>query len=441
MADERLRGRERSRRLATTLASGVASRVIQAAIAFAMVPALLRYLGVDRFGVWATLSSLVAMLGLAAQGIGNGLVQRLADAKGRDDPAGLAVSVSSAAVLLGLISAAFLGVYVVFHGFVDWGSVLNVSTSQAGAEAGPAMAWLAAIFAFNLAFSFVPRVQYGMQDGHLANAWQMVASVLAAPLALLALQFGLGVSGVVLAMLGFPGLVILVSGFHYRRRHAFIVPRWQRASTAEAKRILAIGWLSFLFQTIQTVAMQMDNVIVARTLGMTEVVELSVPMRLFVLIQTVNVLIVSTLWPAYGEAFARGDRRWIRTVFGRTLRVAAVAGLAMAVALTLAGQWLIRLWVGDAVTPSHVLLGGVGVLGLVMSCGTMVTSLLSGAGILRLQVRLSVLMLGTVTVLKLASIRAVGVDALPWAMSAAYLVCYLLPALWYAKRHVLEGTE
>ncbi len=432
------RGRSRSRQLIHTVATGIIARIVQTGLALIMVPVLLRYLGKERYGLWATMISVVALLGLVAQGIGNGLVQRLAEANGRDNRVEMTATVSSSAALLLTASLVAVILFAVTHIFVDWADVLGLKTVVAQHDVGPAIVCVIAVFAFNLTFSFIPRTQYGLQDGHVAAGWQILGSILAVITVLVAIKFDMGLAGVAVSMLGVPGLVIVGGGIVYGRNRPYLIPQMRRASWKSLKQILAIGWLSFLFQAIQTISLKLDNVLVLGFLGAEEVINLSVPMRLFVLVQTINTLLISALWPAYGEAIARGDVAWVRRTYGRALRMVLPIAVVAAVLLPIAGGKVIHLWVGGAVAPSRYLLAGIGALSLVITCGGMVTSLLNGASLFRVQVVMAIAMFVTALPLKIVLLDQVGIAALPWVMTLTYTVCYLFPALYYARRYILS---
>ena len=57
------------------------------ATSFISVPLVIGYLGSERYGMWITMSSLVAALGPLDLGIGLGLLTVVSDAHGRDDRA------------------------------------------------------------------------------------------------------------------------------------------------------------------------------------------------------------------------------------------------------------------------------------------------------------------------------------------------------------------
>lgn len=79
------RGSERNRRAALTGVAATVARFVQISTSLITVPLTLRYLGNERFGLWMTISSVLAMAAFADFGIGNGVLNTVAKAFGRDD--------------------------------------------------------------------------------------------------------------------------------------------------------------------------------------------------------------------------------------------------------------------------------------------------------------------------------------------------------------------
>ena len=104
---------------------------------FVTVPLTLNYLGDERYGMWMTMSSLVAMLGFADLGVGNGLVNAVSRAFGRNDRREAAECVSSAFFGLAAIASLGLLVFVLVCPVVPWNSVPDVDSEVAAPKLGP----------------------------------------------------------------------------------------------------------------------------------------------------------------------------------------------------------------------------------------------------------------------------------------------------------------
>ena len=79
------RAKERGRRIALTTIATAVAKAISMAAGLITVPLTLNYLGVERYGMWMTISSVVALLAFTDMGIGNGLLNSIAEANGKDD--------------------------------------------------------------------------------------------------------------------------------------------------------------------------------------------------------------------------------------------------------------------------------------------------------------------------------------------------------------------
>src|SRR6476646_6831908 len=132
------RSRERFRRIRLTTATSIAARGIGFATSLITVPLTLHYLGAERYGLWATLRSVIALASFADFGLGNGLLNAISSAHGRDDREAGAREVSTAFILLVAVSATLGGAFLLAYPHIYWARLYNGTSPQAGAEAGPA---------------------------------------------------------------------------------------------------------------------------------------------------------------------------------------------------------------------------------------------------------------------------------------------------------------
>jgi hypothetical protein len=105
------RARERQRRIALTALGSALARAIGLLTNLITVPLAIGYLGAERYGLWMTITSLIAMVNFLDLGIGNGLISAIAEAHGRNDREEARRYVSAATSVLSLISALLLGFF------------------------------------------------------------------------------------------------------------------------------------------------------------------------------------------------------------------------------------------------------------------------------------------------------------------------------------------
>jgi hypothetical protein len=166
------RSKERLRRVALTALVSAFAQGISMLTLLISIPLTLNYLGAERYGLWITISSLIAVLGFADLGMGNGLLNAVAEANGRNDQKAAESYVSSAFYILTGI-ALFLGViWLMVYPHVSWSWLFNVITPKAMAEAGPATSIFIWCMLINLPIGLIQKIYDGYQEGYINGLWR-----------------------------------------------------------------------------------------------------------------------------------------------------------------------------------------------------------------------------------------------------------------------------
>jgi O-antigen/teichoic acid export membrane protein len=422
------RAQERHRRMALTAAAAALAKLLSVGSALISVPLTLHYLGAERFGLWMTISALIAMLAFADFGIANGVLSTVADANGRDDHAGIRRAVASGFYLLTGIAVALLMLFAPLYFFVSWPAVFNVTGVQAAAEAGPALAVFVLCFAANIPLAIVQRVQMGLQQGFVASLWQCVGSVFGLVGVLWAVHAKAGLPWLVLALAGAPLFAaVLNSLYFFLRARPDLLPRWAAVSRETGHQVASSGALFFVLQLVVAVAYTSDSIVIAQLLGAPAVATYAVPEKLFSLVSLCLGMVLAPLWPAYGEAMARGDTAWVRNTLKRTMWFSFGLSSVASLLLVWLGPALLSLWVNNSVTPPMQLMLALAVWKVIEAVSGALAMFLNGARVIALQVLIAtstaVLALG----LKLALVPYLGIAGAVWATVIAYVFFALIP--------------
>jgi O-antigen/teichoic acid export membrane protein len=415
------RSRERYRRAALTTLSAVVSRGVTIMASLITVRLTVRYLGTERYGLWMTITSVVSMLIFADMGMGNGLVNVISDAHGRDDDEAARRYMSSAFFILLAIAALLLGVFALIHPFVPWPRIFNVSSPVAVRESGPAIFVFVVCFLLNLPLDVVQRLQAGYQEGFATNSWRAVGSLLGLVNLILAMRFGYGLPILILAVVGGQLLGVVGNWIHeFGWTHRRFWPQWSYCDAAAAKKILNLGVWFFVGQASAVFMIPIDNVIITQFMGPEAVTQYSVPMRLFILITTISAMFVAPLWPAYGESLARGDMRWVRSTFYQSLVYNLIVFAPVSLIIAALGRPLVHLWVGKQIQPTYPLLLGMAMWTICAVIAGAINTCLTGINEVKFQAWVSVAMAVVNIVLKILMAKAFGLPGVVWAAVLTY---------------------
>ena len=421
------RSKERYRRAALSATTGGLVRLVGLVGVVITVPLTLGYLGQERYGLWVTVASLAAVLQFSDLGLGNGVVTMIAELQGSDSRDRIRVLVSSALALLVASGAAVLALAALAARFVDWPRLFHLS-EQVGHEAAPAVAVYLACLGLGVPLGLVTHVQNGLQEGFVANLWAAAGAAVGLGAVVVAALLEAPVLGLVAAGAVPPLVALAVNSVHFfGLRHPDLRPSLASVRLATSMSLLRLGGLFFVLQVAVAVAYSSDNLVIGAVRGAEEVTAYSVPFRLFAFFPMVVALVVSPLWPAYGEAIARRDLGWVRRTLSRSL--AAVAGVTVpcCVLLIVAGPQLVEVWTAGRVHAGRFLLAGLALWAVLGSLGGAAAMLLNAARQVRLQVVTAVVMAVANVALTIVFVRAIGPAGAVWATLVSYVVCVVVP--------------
>jgi O-antigen/teichoic acid export membrane protein len=429
------RAQERHRRIILTGGISLLTKGGAQLLALAIVPLTLHYLGQERYGLWLTINSFAAILTFADLGLGNGLVNAMSEANGKDDRRLAREYVSSAFFILSGVALLLAVIFAASYPWLDWPRLFNVKDALTIAETGPSMVVFIVCTLANIPLGVVQRVQLGYQQGFSNSLWQALGTIISLGMVVVAIFYKANLVWLVTALAGVPtlaaiGQCIAVFGF----THTWVRPSWTYLNSDAVKKILRLGISFFVLQLAYILAFASDNLIITQVIGPEAVTQYGVPARLFSLLSMMIGILLVPLWPAYGEAIARGDIVWVRKTLVRSLWVVLLGVGVPSIIFVTFGPQLIKLWVGSSVQPSFMLLLGLGVLTVLVTMGNTLAMFLNGAGVIKFQIIFAILMSAAAVIAKIILAGAVGITGIIWGTIFSYIFLTIIPTIIYVPR-------
>ena len=422
------RSRERYRRAFLTTAASLGSKGISFISSIFTVRWTLHYLGAERYGMWVTISSFVLLLSFADLGLGNGLINVVAEGTGHNSRKEIQNAVSSAFWILTLVAVVLLCAGAAVYPLLHMERILNVHSAQAIREAGPALAMFFLCFVANLPLSAVSGARNGLQQAYISSLWAIVGGLGTLAAIWIAIRASAGLPVLILALFG-PGLVTSalngLSLFGIEGRDVWPAP--SAFSMQTAMRLLHIGLMFFILQIAVSVAIQTDNLVIAQIKGADAVAAYAVPGRMFSMANGVISLIAFSLWPAFAEASARSDRAWIRKCFQRIVLASVGLALAASVVLAIAGNKILAVWVGPQMHASPALLVWFALQCVVLAYLQPLSVLLNGLSEFRLQVKLAIAMAALNLTLSIVCVKIFGIAGAAMGTVISSLLVQVFP--------------
>ncbi len=415
-------------RLFHAVLSGAAARLLSSALTLISLPLAVRYLGPERYGVWATITSMVVWINLLDLGIANTLTNHISRAFALEDRAYAARYFTNALALTAAVSAVAGTAFALAFPRIDWISLFNVSARVRANEVRATVAAAAILMLLGLPCNLAGKLLAGYQELHRNNLAICAGAV--AGVAGLALGIWLRVSMPTLFVMSagcltLASVLTLVVTVTWAK--PWLLPRPSLLDWGPCKELLSSGSSFFLIQVAAVVVFSSDNLVVSHYLGAAEVTPYSVTWRLVGMATLLQSLIFPALWPAYAEAYARRDYAWIRRTFSVTMKGTVALNLACVTALVLFGRTLIRVWAGPAAVPTSYLLLAMGVWALINGFMSVESCLLAAVNRTREQALLSIVAAILNIVLSIALVRHIGALGVIGGTILSYLFVLVVP--------------
>ncbi|HVP55732.1 MAG TPA: oligosaccharide flippase family protein [Candidatus Eisenbacteria bacterium] len=424
----------RGGRIVVAVSSGAAARTLSSLLTLVSLPLAVRYLGAERFGLWATITSTVVFLNLLDFGVAGTLTNHIAHSYAVGDWKSAARYTTNALTLtVAMVGLAGLALATAWSR-IDWMKLLNVGTSVPRGEVTATVAAAAGLMLLGLPASLSSRIFAGYQEVQFNNLVIAVATV--------ANLVGL-LTGIVLRV-PMPALFLMAAGgvtlcnlaalagtlLWYK---PWLRPQMTWLAWPMVRELLSSGSGFFLIQVAGAVVFSSDNVVVSHYLGAAQVTPYNVTWRLVGLTAVMQSLLFPALWPAFAEAYAGRDYGWMRRAFRLTMWGTVALNSGFAVALMAVGKPVIRWWAGEAAVPSTALLAAMALWSLISGCMTVESCLLAAVNRTREQGVFSVLAAALNLVLSIVLVQRIGAVGVISGTILSYLLVLIVPQSLIAR--------
>lgn len=433
------RRRRQDRALMRTLGAGTGLQVATIVGALLSLPFVTRALTTAEYGVLATVTGFVVLLGFADLGVGSALTTRLAEAEGSDHKTRVDELVSSALAAVFGAAGLVLAVGVPATFLLPWQRLLGAEEIAESALRACILV-LVGSTALTIVGSLGKSALYGIQRGSAANHWLVAATLAGAGCSILVALFGAPLWVFAMATVGAPAAVSLACAWWALRYTELRVrPRREWVSRTELRSLAGTGGWFFAIALGGALGYQTDSVVVASILGASAAGVYNVALRVLGLVTQSVYPALMQLWPAFTEALGRSDLHWIRSRFWWWSALAGSAAAVVSTGLVIFGPYLIGIWLTEDLAPPRALLAAFGVWTTYTIALAPLFFLLNAIGRVRAHALMAIATALANVPLSILLTHVIGISGPIFASLLASTICAALPAA-LAVRPVLSGA-
>lgn len=341
------KGQERSIKAKKNIVTSILIKGGSIGISLVLVPLTINYVNADRYGIWLTISSIVAWFSFFDIGLTQGLRNKFAVAKAKGDDESAQVYVSTTYAVLGIIFTAIWGIFLLVNPFLDWSDMLKVSPDFSNE-----ISLLAVIVFTYFCLQFVLRIVTTIITADQEPAKASLIDLIGQVVSLLIIVILVSSTAGSLVYLGI-GLcaapIIVLTGaniFFFSGKYKSYKPSLDKVKFSHAKSLFNIGGVFFIIQIAGIIQFESANIIISRNFGSVDVTDYNIVYKYFGVLNMAFMIFITPFWSASTEAFLKGDIQWIRNSIKQYNILNIFFILAGAVMLVFSG-YVYTLWLGQ----------------------------------------------------------------------------------------------
>lgn len=397
------------------------------ALTFVMLPMTVGYVSSSVYGIWLTLSSIVAWISFFDIGINNGLRNRLTEAIASGDSVKSKKLVSTTYAILVCIFIPLAILLLLINCSLNWGTILNIKNDT---SLNMAVAVIIIYFSLNFIFSTINVIMTSYQKPAYASILNFLQQLFTLLIIVVLVHTTHGsLLLLCLALCLSPLIVLLAYNFIlFYGKYNTISPSVKYIDFSLAKDLFGLGIKFFLIQIAVIILFQSSNFIMIRYYGPESVTQYNVAYKYFFALNMVWTIWVSPLWTSTTDALAKNDMKWVKNIMKKYIRMLFVFILCLLVMLLISNK-VYYIWMGRSISSIPFSLSlSTALFVLASLTGQLFSAFLNGAGILKMQLFFSCFgcVIFLCCCLVFIKILRMGVYCIPLAIFLSSFYSYLI---------------
>jgi O-antigen/teichoic acid export membrane protein len=429
-----LKGHERSIKAKKNILASILIKGSSVLISLVVVPLTINYINPSRYGIWLTLSSIVAWFSFFDIGLTQGLRNKFAEAKAKGEDHLAKIYISTTYAILSIIFFIVWLLFLAVNNFLDWSRILKISESMRS-EVSVLAIIVFTYFCISFVIKIITTVLIADQKPAKASLIDLLGQIVSLVFIVILVKttkgslINLGIAFCVSPLIILIGANIVLFTGSYRKYR----PEISKVDFSHAKELFNLGIIFFILQITYVLQFETANIIIARFFSTADVTSYNIVYKYFGVLNMGFMIFLTPFWSASTEAYQKNDIQWIRNSIKRYNQLNIVMVLIGCLMLILSST-VYTLWLGKGTVNIEFSLSLFGFLFFNTSIfGGKYVSFLNGISALRIQLIACIIspFLYMATALILLKYTKIGVPSLYIAAIITNFNTFLLAPIQY----------
>lgn len=381
-----LRGNTRSVIVKKNIAGSFLLKCISILISLQVVPLTINFVSPTQYGIWLTLSSIIAWLGYFDFGFAHGFRNRFAESKAQNDMELARKYVSTTYAVLFIIFSLILIIALFVDYFINWSEILKIDIAY-NEELKLVFGILACFFCVQIVAGVFTTMLVAEQktaySSLIQTSGQFVAficiwiltKIVDGSLTMLAFAFS-----------GIPCLLLIVVSIVVFRgkKYKDLRPSLSNVDFSLTKNILGLGGQFFIIMVSILFIFQFINIIISRIEGPVAVTQYNIAHKYYNVLNMIAAIILTPFWSAFTEAYVQKDTVWMKRMV-KKLECLWLLCIPILAFMVICSNIFFKFWIGNSVHIPFSLSICMSIYVLFQTAGNVYMYMINGTSKVRLQ--------------------------------------------------------
>ncbi len=345
-------GDSRTKKLKSNIILSMLLKGVSVLVTFLLVPATIDYVDSEIYGVWLTLATLFMWFQILDIGLAPGLKNKLTEALAVGDYQRGRRLVSTTYLTVAMIFIPLSAILYFCLPLISWTSLLNVGQGYEESIL-QGLRIVSLMICVQMMANVIVSVLAAYQRVAFSQSFLVIGNVLAYILILILSKTVPGSLTLLVFVLGGTPILVTIIGsiVMYRGSCRDVRPSWRCIDLSMVKELLSLGSKFFLINIQWVVVYQTTNILISHVSSPEMVTAYNIAYRFLSLTLVIYTNVTYSLWTAYTDAYAKGDRPWMINMRRKMNKLLAMC-LMLCFVFAAISVPVYKIWVGDkAVIP------------------------------------------------------------------------------------------
>lgn len=340
------KGNQRSLNAKKNIVSAFFIKGISIGIGLVLVPLTIHYINPSQYGIWLTLSSMIAWISFFDIGFTHGLRNKFAEAKAKGDKEAVKIYISTTYYYISIIFIALWLILMFVNQFISWHGLLSLPVGMEK-EVSQLALLVFTYFCLQFIFRVINTILTADQQPAIASLVDMLGQLFSLVIIFTLTRFTNGSLLYLGLAVGIaPTLILLAANIYFfRTKFSDFRPSLRHVKKEYAKDIMQLGLKFFVLQVAAIIQFETSLFLIAHYFGTTEVTNYNIAYKYFSVLQMGFAIMLSPLWSGVTDAYNSGEADWIKNAVKKYLIILIPFILGGLVMLIFSAK-VYELWIG-----------------------------------------------------------------------------------------------